>query len=439
MLQIPGYQIIAKIYESSNSIVYRGWRNQDSLPVIVKIPQKEYPTATEITKYKQEYEISRQLSISGIARGYEIQKYQNSLLMIFEDFGGESLKIWMESQKFSLKEFLLIAIQISSILSEIQQQNIIHKDINPSNIIFNPTTGEVKIIDFGISTILSRENPTICNPDILEGTLAYISPEQTGRMNRVLDYRTDFYSLGVTFYEMLAHQLPFETTDPMELVHCHIAKQPIPLDEINPDIPKPVSKIVMKLLAKTAEERYQSALGIKTDLEKCLKQLEASNTIADFQLSERDISNKFQISQKLYGREQQIATLLMAFDRISQGTHEMLLISGYSGIGKSSLVYEIHKPIVERRGYFISGKFDQFKRDLPYSSLIQCFQDLIHQLLTENAKKILDWQEKLLNVFGQNGQIIIDVIPEVEFIVGKQPPVPQLTPAESQNRFNSIF
>jgi len=439
MLQIPGYQITAKIYESSNSIVYRGWHNQDSLPVIVKIPQKEYPTATEITKYKQEYEISRQLSISGIARGYEIQKYQNSLLMIFEDFGGESLKIWMESQKFSLKEFLLIAIKISSILGEIQQQNIIHKDINPSNIIFNPTTDEVKIIDFGISTILFRENPTICNPDILEGTLAYISPEQTGRMNRVLDYRTDFYSLGVTFYEMLAHQLPFETTDPMELVHCHIAKQPIPLDEINPDIPKPVSKIVMKLLAKTAEERYQSALGIKTDLEKCLKQLETSNTIADFSLGEQDVSNKFQISQKLYGREEQIAALLRAFDRISQGTHEMLLISGYSGIGKSSLVYEIHKPIVEQRGYFISGKFDQFKRDLPYSSLIQCFQDLIRQLLTESAKKILNWQEKLLNVFGHNGQIIIDVIPEVEFIVGKQPPVPQLGPVESQNRFNAIF
>jgi len=266
-------------------------------------------------------------------------------------------------------------------------------------------------------------------------------------MNRSLDYRTDFYSLGATFYELLTHQLPFNTADAMELVHSHIAKQPVPPHEINPEIPKAVSDIVMKLLAKTAEERYQSAWGLKADLQECLAQLQNNGQIAEFPLGRRDISDKFQIPQKLYGREQEVEVLINAFKRVSQplldkretGRVEMMLIAGYCGIGKSALVQELYKPITRQRGYFISGKFNQFKGNIPYSAIVSAFSDLMRQLLTESEAQLQEWREKLLAAMGSNGQVIIDVIPEVELIVGPQPPIVELEPTESHNRFNFVF
>lgn len=299
MNAITNYQVIGKIYESANSIVYRAILKQNNQPIILKILQEDYPNPSVLTRYKQEYEITRSLNLDGVVKVYDLQRYQNSLAMLLEDFGGKSLKLFMAERKFTLEEFLTMAIQIAESLGAIHAANIIHKDINPSNIVYNAKTGQVKIIDFGISTVLSRENPTFRNPDRIEGTLAYMSPEQTGRMNRAMDYRTDFYSLGVTFYELLTHQLPFETNDAVELVHCHIAKQPVPLHEVNSEIPLAVSKIVMKLLAKTAEERYQSAWGLKADLESCLNQLKATGQILDFPLGQQDISDKFQIPQKM--------------------------------------------------------------------------------------------------------------------------------------------
>ncbi|HEY9297869.1 MAG TPA: serine/threonine-protein kinase PknK, partial [Phormidium sp.] len=340
-----------------------------------------------------------------------------------------------------------ITIKIVETLAKLHNLNIIHKDINPSNIVFDPKSRQVKFIDFGISSVLSRENPTLKNPNVLEGTLAYMSPEQTGRMNRSLDYRTDFYSLGVTFYELLTGRLPFNGTDAIELVHNHIALTPIPPHKLNQNIPKAVSDIVMKLLAKTAEDRYQSAYGIQADLEYCLTQLEINNQIPEFSPGRHDISNKFQIPEKLYGREQEINTLLTAFERVSQfsfgkpmpGDIEMMLVSGYSGIGKSCLVQEIYKPITQQRAYFISGKFDQFQRSIPYSAVVSAFSALIQQLLTESEAQLNQWKEKLLEALGSNGQIILDVIPEVELIVGSQPRVQELGPTESQNRFNLVF
>jgi len=509
------YQIIAKIYESANSLVYRAVLKQNNQPVILKILKQDYPTPSELTHYKQEYEITRSLNLDRVVKTYDLQRYQNSLVMLLEDFGGESLKSWMAQRQFTLEEFLSIAIKIAESLRAIHAANIIHKDINPSNLVYNPETGQLKIIDFGISTALSRENPTLRNPDRIEGTLAYISPEQTGRMNRAIDYRTDFYSLGVTFYELLTHQLPFTSTDAMELVHCHIAKQPVPPHElvgaqVGAPLPSIVSDIVMKLMAKTAEDRYQSAWGLKADLETCLHQLQTSGEILDFPLACQDISDKFQIPQKLYGREKEVETLLAAFERVAaggmqqeeetlsqSGTHpsqpplskggqttqsfqpplnkgeqtitspptpllvrkgsqippfptregglgglgssELMLVAGYSGIGKSALVNEVHKSLVRQRGYFISGKFDQFKRNIPYASLIQAFQELVRQLLSETEAQLETWKQKLLDALGSNGQVIIDVIPEVELIIGEQPPVPQLGPTETQNRFNLVF
>ncbi len=439
MTLISGYQIVTKIHESTHSLVYRGYRDSDNCPVVIKILKKNYPTPAELTRYKQEYEIARSLNLEGAIAAYHLERYQNTLAIVFEDFGGDSLKILMESRKFTLAEFFTIAIKITESLGNIHGADIIHKDINPSNLVFNPNTGELKIIDFGISTVLSWENQPLHDPNLLEGTLAYISPEQTGRMNRSLDYRTDFYSLGATFYKLLTHQLPFETTDAMELVHAHIAKQPIPPHILQPEIPRVVSELVMKLLAKTAEERYQSAWGVKADLEECRLQWQTQRKIAAFPLARHDGSDKFNIPQKLYGREQEIAALMSAFEQVSQGESQLMLVSGYSGVGKSALVREIYKPITRQRGYFIAGKFDQFQRNIPYSALIQAFQSLIQQILTESSEQIQKWREKLLAALGVNGQVMIEVVPEVELIVGEQPKVVELSPAESQNRFNLVL
>src|ERR671932_253001 len=359
--------------------------------------------------------------------------------MLLEDFGGESLKILLDDRRFALPEFLHLAIQITDALGKVHQKNVIHKDINPSNIVLNPQTGQLKIIDFGLSTILSQENPSLKSPNLLEGTLAYMSPEQTGRMNRSLDYGTDFYSLDVTFYEMLTGQLPFESNDPLELVHCHIAKTPVPVHQLNSEVPSAVSSIIMKLLAKTAEDRYQSAVGLKADLEEVWEKLQASGQIEGFIPGRLDRSSSFLIPQKLYGREGEVTALMNAFERTSKGASEMMLVSGYSGIGKTSVVNEVHKPIVAKRGYFITGKFDQFKRDIPYAALIQAFQELIQQLLTESSEKIVDWRAKLKEAIGSSGRVITDVIPEVKLIIGEQPEVPLLEPTESQNRFNRVF
>ncbi|MEB3827534.1 trifunctional serine/threonine-protein kinase/ATP-binding protein/sensor histidine kinase [Phormidium sp. CCY1219] len=439
MLSLPGYQVLAKIYESPNTLVYRGRREQDGQPVILKLLNKDYPSAEELANHQQEYELTRSLNLTGVVQAYSLEKQNNTPIAILEDFGGESLKILMNSQKFTILGFLTIAIKVAETLGELHANHVIHKDINPSNIVFNPATGQLKLIDFSISSFRKDDNPSEDTLSGLEGTLAYMSPEQTGRTNRTLDRRSDFYSLGVTFYELLTHQLPFETTDPMEMVHCHLAIEPVAPHERQRDISKAVSDIAMKLLAKNPDDRYQSAWGLKADLEECLSQVRSQGYIQDFPLGKFDISDKFQIPEKLYGRQSEIESFLNAFDRILQGQTEMILVGGYSGIGKSALVSEIHRKLTRKRGYFISGKFDQFQRYIPYSAIVTAFSELVGQLLTESEAELEKWRKKLLAAFGANGQIIIDVIPEVELIVGSQPPVQELGLTESQNRFNFVF
>jgi len=438
---MKNFSNLTQIYESNNSIVYRARRESDGEPVIIKLLKQEYPSPEEVICYKQEYEIAHSLNINGVVKAYNLEKYLNRWLIIFEDFGGESLNQLRKNQKVSpnLEDFLKLAIKIAETLAEIHGHNLIHKDINPSNIVFNPETGELKIIDFGIATILSRETPTLKHPNILEGTLPYISPEQTGRTNRYLDYRTDFYSLGVTFYELLTKQLPFETKDTMEMLHCHLARKPLSPREIKGEIPAIVSDLIMKLLEKNAEDRYQSAWGVKEDLELCLHQLQTTNQILTFPLAIQDIYDKFQIPQKLYGREREIETLLAAFNRVNENSSELMLVAGYSGIGKSVLVREIYQAVTESKGYFIAGKFDQFQRNIPYSAVIKAFEELVEQLLTEPEENLQEWREKIVEALGANGQIIIDVIPEVELIIGEQKPVPELSPTEAQNRFKVVL
>ncbi|MEG4455529.1 AAA family ATPase [Microcoleus sp. N9_A1] len=439
MLSIPGIAVVTLLYESVNSLVYRAIREADNQPIILKLLKESYPTPQELVRYRTEYRITQELKEAGVVRVYDLQKYQNSLMMFLEDFGGESLKIWMQQRKFSLKEFLQIAIATTEALGQIHNANIIHKDINPSNIVYNPETEQLKIIDFGISTQLSRETPILKNPNVIEGTLAYISPEQTGRMNRTLDYRTDFYSLGVTFYELLTGKLPFETDDALELVHCHIARQPVPPHEIEPEIPLIVSPIVSKLMAKNAENRYQTAFGLKQDLETCLFQLQATGNIEQFTLGTLDITDRFLISEKLYGRETEISHLLAAFERVSTGSAEMMLVAGFSGIGKTAVVNEVPKPIARQRGYFIKGKYDQFQRNIPFSAFVQAFRELMGQLLSESDAQVQTWKTNILTAVGDSGQVLIEVIPELERIIGAQSPALELSGSAAQNRFNMLM
>ncbi|MEH2283974.1 MAG: AAA family ATPase [Nostoc sp.] len=447
---LSGYQLLETLHSGSKTVIYRGRRETDNASVIVKTLLCEHPPLEDIARLRHEYQIIEPLQISGIVKAYELKNYQHSLALVLEDIPGCLLKELIATQTTTLIAFLKVGINLAQILGELHAQKIIHKDIKPHNILINPESFEVKLIDFSISSRLDQENATLNNPNLLEGTLAYMSPEQTGRMNRVCDYRTDFYSLGVTLYEMLTGTLPFQAADPMELIHCHIAKMPAaPCQEtvcrVLEDVPEAISAIILKLLAKTAEERYQSAWGLKADLEECLFHLQVTGKIENFVPGRQDKSGHFLIPQKLYGREAEVATLMAAFERVANPPEstlrgvELMLVSGYSGIGKTSVVNEVHKPILGARGYFIAGKFDQFKRNIPYTSLIQAFQSLIQQLLTESVAQIQGWKEKLLTALGENGQVIIDVIPEVELIIGTVPPVTQLGATESQNRFNRVF
>ncbi|WP_019498291.1 diguanylate cyclase domain-containing protein [Pseudanabaena sp. PCC 6802] len=449
------FKDLMQIHDGDNSRVYRARRVKDGRSLILKILKAEHPTPSQIRRYRQEYRLTYQLQMPNIIKAYGLEEWQKTLVMIVEDFGGISLDQWLQQRQQSLTvgEFLPLALKIVDGIAQLHSQNIIHKDINPANLVFNPKTGLLKLIDLGISTQLSRENPTPSTPNALEGTFPYLSPEQTGRMNRSLDYRTDFYSLGITFYEVLTGTLPFTSSDPMELVHCHIAKQPVPPHLLaHTKIPKAISDIVMKLLAKNAEDRYQSSRGLQTDIEKCLGQWEKTGAIAPFTLGCNDISDLLQIPQKLYGREREIAALLTAFDRVAcpedncvtvQGqvtsAAGLIVVTGYAGIGKSALVKEICKPITAKRGYFISGKFDQFQRNIPYSALVNAFASLVKQLLGETEAILKQWRDRLLAALGANGQVIIDVIPEVELIIGVQPEVPSLGASESQHRFNLAF
>src|SRR6478672_2186678 len=443
---IAGYRLIEQLYSGSKTLVYRAIREIDRLPVVIKLLNRDYPSFSELLQFRNQYTIAKNLRLPGVVEPYSLESYRNSYTLVMEDFGGISLRQYAqdrcrrrlgEAPTRTLAEILAIAIQITDILDGLYQNRVIHKDIKPANVLIHPDTKQVKLIDFSIASLLPRETQEIQNPNVLEGTLAYISPEQTGRMNRGIDYRTDFYSLGATFYELLTGKLPFECDDPMELVHCHIAKQPPAIN--TKEIPQVVSDIVMKLMAKNAEKRYQSALGLKHDLERCLQQYQETGKIETFELGTRDICDRFLIPEKLYGREREIQQLLAAFERVAQGNSEMMLVAGFSGIGKTVVVNEVHKPIVRKHGYFSKGKFDQFNRNIPFSAFVQAFRDLMTQLLSESDLQLQAWKTKILAAIGDNGQVIIEVIPELERIIGQQPPAPELSGIAAQNLFNLLF
>jgi len=439
MIPIPGYEIELQLHDGKRSVIYKGVRKLDRLSVIIKLLKSLYPSLSEILRFQQEYAMLRKIGAYSVVRACGLESLNNRPMIVMEDFGGLSLDRCYRFDDCEPAETLTLFLRMAEILEDIHRQRIIHKDINPTNIVWNRQTGQVKLIDFGISASAIMEINQSRFPEILEGTLAYISPEQTGRMNRTVDYRSDLYALGATFYELLTGTVPFQAQDPVEMVYAHLTAMPVPPVDINPALPVPLSDIVMRLLEKEPDNRYQSAFGLQSDLGACLDGFREGGFVPAFDLCTNDTPDYFQVPGKLYGRREKIENLLAAFDRISRSGRELILVAGPAGIGKSAMIQEISRPVTERGGLFISGKFDQFKRDIPYASIILAFQKLIPRLLAGDAETVSRWREALRNALAPNGQVMVDVIPELGLIMGKQPAVTELGPVESRNRFHLVF
>jgi PAS domain S-box-containing protein len=436
---ISPYEILEPLHESPLTLISRARRAGTGEAVVLKLLKPDAATEDEVARFRREFDITARASLPGVVKAYGLEQHDGGLAMVLEDIGGESLDRPAGRMELSLVSFLELAVGLADTLAGLHQRRIIHKDINPAHIVFNAETGCFRLIDFGIADELPQRSIAPRPPAALEGTLEYISPEQTGRVNRALDYRTDFYSLGVAFYRMLTGRLPFEADDALGVVHCHIAGTPVAPHLVEPAIPEMLSRIVMKLMAKMAEDRYQSGRSLKADLERCLRGVADEGTIRAFEPGAEDVSDRLEMPQRLYGREAESARLLDAFERVSAGGRELLLVAGYAGVGKTALVHEMHKPVLEKRGHFIEGKFDQLERGVPYSGWIQAFEGFANYILMESEADLACWKHDILNAARGGGRVLTDVIPKLELIIGAQPLVPELSGAEARNRFNYFF
>src|SRR5262245_44182867 len=421
-------------------ILYRGPATQSQgPPVLLLAPASTHPGLETLKKLEHEYSFTTALDPAWAVRPLALSPYNNRTALVLDNPGGELLNRLIEGP-MEMKHFLRFAIGLANALSQLHKRELIHRDLKPSNILVDGASGQVWLTGFGIASRLPRERQSPEPPEFIAGTLAYMAPEQTGRMNRSIDSRADLYSLGVVLYEMLTGTLPFTASDPMDWMHCHIATRPVPPGERVKDIQRPGSAIVVKLLAKAPEDRYQTAAGVESDLHRCLHAWELQDDIDDFPVGESDISDRLMIPERLYGRAHEVETLLASVDRVvATSRPELVLVSGYSGIGKSSVVNELHKALVPPRGLFAAGKFDQYKRDIPYATLAQAFQSLIRPLLGKSDEELSKWRDGLRQALEPNGALIVDLVPELTFIIGEQPPVPDLPAKDAKARFQLVF
>jgi PAS domain S-box-containing protein len=431
--------LFEKIWEDREFFISRGRRDGDGLPVLLLVPSSDSPLSSSPTLLRQACALRDELDSSWAARPLDLVEFRGQTALLIEDPGGKFLA-GLVGEPLAVPEFLRLAIGIVKAVGHLHGRGLIHQDIKPANLLVNAGTGEAWLTGFGLTSRLPRHRPSLEPHPLIAGTLAYMAPEQTGRMNRSIDSRSDLYSLGVTLYEMLVGALPFIASDPMEWVHCHIARPPAAPKARLSEIPEQLSALVMKLLAKAPEERYQTAAGLEADLRRCLTGWKADGLIEPFPLGAHDVSDQLIIPEKLYGRENAVELLPRAFERVaSDGITEFALVSGYSGVGKSSVVNELREALVPRRSLFASGKFDQYKRDIPYATLAHAFQSLVGQILTQSDAEVFRWRASLMEALGLNGQLIVRLVPEIELIIGEQPPVAELPPQDAQNRFQMVF
>ncbi|OAF00669.1 histidine kinase [Bradyrhizobium centrolobii] len=437
---IDGHDDSEVLWEDGDCVFRRGWRREGGRHAVLAVrPAAAHPARATLDRLAHEYELRNELDGRWAVRPLELLREAGRTTLVLEDPFGEPL-IKLLGAPLELNWFLRLAVGITASLGKLHRVGLVHKDVKPAHILVNCRDGQVRFTGFGLASRYPRERQPSEPPEFITGTLPYMAPEQTGRMNRSIDSRSDLYSLGVTFYEMLTGALPFAASDPMEWIHCHIArKPPAPLEKLQ-SIPEPVSQIVMKLLAKTAEDRYQTTAGVEHDLRRCLVEWSSDGRIRPFQLGLQDTPDRLLIPEKLYGRASESAALLASFDRVvKSGAPRLVLVAGYSGIGKSSVVQELHKALVPSRGFFASGKFDQFKRDIPYSTIVQAFQGVVRPLLGKSDAELATWRNALLEALGPNGRLIVDLIPDLRLIIGEQPAVPELPPRQAQTRFQLVF
>ncbi|MER8692877.1 AAA family ATPase [Mesorhizobium opportunistum] len=436
----PEYEL-EPVREGAEFTLYRGTARGRRTPILVVATSAEQPSPQSLRRLEHEYSLATGLDSAWAAQPLALTRHRGRMVLILKDPGGEPLDREIEQRKaqpIDPPDFLRISIGLAAALGKAHQQGFIHKDVKPANALVD-VSGRAWLTGFGIASRLPSERVTAAAPEIIAGTFAYMSPEQTGRMNRSIDTRSDLYSLGVTLYQILTGALPFTASDPLEWVHCHIARRPVaPIDRSA--VPEVLSDLVMKLLAKDPEERYQTAAGLEADLRRCQSEWHSDRLIGSFLLGTDDPSDRLVISERLYGREREVETLLSAFERVVvHGTAELVLVSGYSGVGKSSVVNELNKVLVPPRGLFAAGKFDQYKRDVPYTTLAQAFQMLVRQILVKSEAEVDYWRHALMEALRPNGQLIVNLIPELEFVIGKQPLVAELPPEEARGRFQLVF
>jgi len=442
VIDLSAYRL-APLRQDGELILYRGVHDSppDGVPpsVLVVAPATEYASPTTLARFEREWSLASQLDPRWALRPAAIVRDQARTLLVLDDAEGEPLDRLL-GEPMEVGFFLRLALAITRAMASVHDAGLIHKDIKPGNVLVAPASGAVHLTGFGIASRLPRERQTPEPPEFIAGTLAYMAPEQTGRMNRSIDSRSDLYALGVTFYQMLTGGLPFSATDLMEWVHCHIARMPVPPAERVPTVPDVLSAIATKLLAKTPEDRYQTAAGVEHDLRRCLLEWERHGRIEPFALGERDSPGRLLMPEKLYGREREVEALLAVFDRVVRsGAPELVLVSGYSGIGKSSVVNELHKVLVPPRGLFAAGKFDQYKRDIPYATLAQAFQSLVRPLLGKSDTELSGWRNALLAALGANGCLMVDIVPELDLVIGEQPPAAELPPQDAQRRLQLVL
>jgi PAS domain S-box-containing protein len=437
---VDNHSVIGLISAGADARLYRALAGDGLKPVLLKTTGSGNPRARDLDRLRHEYELLSDLNCPGVPRVHALIEQGGTVVLVHEDGGGDLLERVIDGRPGSLTMFFPLALSLVATLECLHRHRVVHRNIQPRSILYDPSSGATQVINFELASRIGRDQAPLGSAEEIEGSLPYLAPEQTGRMNRTVDYRADFYALGITFYELLTGQKPFAAGDALEMVHCHLARAPRPLTSIVASMPRPLSAIVLKLLSKLAEDRYQSASGLRHDLEQCRREWMATGRIEPFEVGTADRSDRFQLPQRLFGRERDIAVLLDAFNRVASiGQIELVLVSGFSGIGKSALVAELHRPIVERRGYFIAGKFDQYRRGRPYATLAEAFRSLVQQLLAETAERIESWRGRILEAVGDLGQLMIDLIPQIALIIGGQPKVPELPPDQAQYRMQRVF